>query len=46
MSKLVLYLGVPLALIAIVFVITAIALFPPTTSDAYVPYSSIAFMRP
>jgi hypothetical protein len=30
-------------LIAIVFVITAITLFP-TTSDAYVPYSSIAFM--
>ena len=43
LSKLVLYLGIPLALIAIVFVITAIVLFP-TTSDAYVPYSSIAFM--
>ncbi|WP_054850308.1 hypothetical protein [Vulcanisaeta sp. JCM 14467] len=43
LSKLVLYLGIPLALITIVFVITAIALFP-TTSDAYVPYSSIAFM--
>ncbi|GAB6946148.1 hypothetical protein JCM16161A_02780 [Vulcanisaeta sp. JCM 16161] len=43
LSRLVLYLGIPLALIAIVFVITAIALFP-TTSDAYVPYSSIAFM--
>ncbi|ADN51831.1 hypothetical protein [Vulcanisaeta distributa] len=43
LSKLVLYLGIPLALIAIIFVITAITLFP-TTSDAYVPYSSIAFM--
>ncbi|WP_243676010.1 hypothetical protein [Vulcanisaeta distributa] len=38
-----LYLGIPLSLIAIVFVITAIAIFP-TTSDAYVPYSSVAFM--
>lgn len=43
LSKLVLYLGIPLSLIAIVFVITAIAIFP-TTSDAYVPYSSVAFM--
>jgi hypothetical protein len=39
----VLYLGIPLALIAIVFIITVIVLFP-TTNDAYVPYSSIAFM--
>lgn len=42
-SKLVLYLGVPLALIAIVFIITVVAILP-STSDAYVPYSSIAFM--
>jgi len=42
-SKIALYLGIPLALIAIVFIITAITLFP-TTSDAYLPYSSIAFM--
>jgi|GEM_PF-1161454 hypothetical protein len=42
-SKIALYLGIPLALIAIIFIITVIVLFP-TTNDAYVPYSSIAFM--
>ena len=42
-SKIVLYLGIPLALIAIVTVITAIVLSPAANS-AYVPYASIAFM--
>ena len=42
-SKIALYLGIPLALIAIVTVITAIVLFPAANS-AYVPYASIAFM--
>ncbi|MFB6470062.1 MAG: hypothetical protein TU36_002325 [Vulcanisaeta sp. AZ3] len=42
-SKIVLYVGIPLALIAMVFTITFMVLFP-TANDAYAPYSSIAFM--
>ncbi|WP_069807529.1 hypothetical protein [Vulcanisaeta thermophila] len=42
-SKIALYVGVPLALIAIVTMVTAIVLFP-SSSDVYMPYFPLVFM--